>query len=300
MFEITGIGANVYDTLVKIPSFPVEDTKSLVEAVVTSGGGPTGTGLVAAAKLGASASIIAVLSTDAGGKFLLNDYKKYGVNTDFVTIRDGESFSATVLLNSATGSRTCLLNRGTLPKLKLNDAQIAEITGSKVFMADGNEMEAAVQAAQLAYLSGTKVLYDAGGLYPNVERLLPFVNILIPSAEFARGFTKKEALEDAAQDLFERFHPEVTVITDGSNGGVLFDGQKVTHYPAFSVKVADSNGAGDVFHGAFAFAVTRGWNYERCCVFSSAVSALKCTKVGARAGVPTLAEVENFLKNQNV
>lgn len=298
MAEITGIGANVYDTLVKVPSFPVEDTKSLVEAVVTSGGGPTGTGLVAAAKLGASASIIAVLSNDAGGKFLLDDYKKYGVNTDFVDVRDGESFSATVILNSEAGTRTCLLNRGTLPKLKLNDVQIAEITASKVLMVDGNEMDAAVQAAELASHSGTKVLYDAGGLYPNVERLLPFVNILIPSAEYARGFTKKTDLEEAAQDLFHRFHPEVVVITDGANGGVLFDGKKSVRYPAFPVNVADSNGAGDVFHGAFAYAVTRGWDYEYCCIFSSAVSALKCTKVGARPGVPYLADVEAFLQKR--
>ena len=127
MPEITGIGANVYDTLVKVPAFPVEDTKSCVETVRTSGGGPVGTGLAAATKLGASAAAVAVLSSDAGGTFLFNDLAKYGVGTSLIEIRDGESFSATVLLNSVTGSRTCLLNRGTLPKLTLTDAHRSAI-----------------------------------------------------------------------------------------------------------------------------------------------------------------------------
>ncbi|MDO4630421.1 MAG: PfkB family carbohydrate kinase, partial [Planctomycetia bacterium] len=208
MADITGIGANVYDTLIKLAEFPTEDTKVCVETVVTSGGGPTGTGLVAAAKLGASCSIVAVLSTDTGGQFLMSDYVKYGVKTDFIEVRDGESFSATVLLNSATGSRTCLLNRGTLPKLTLNDAQIAEILGSKVFMVDGNELEAATRVAEMVQKnretgrSATKILYDAGGRYPGVEKLLPLVDILIPSAEFARSFTGKEMLEEAVRKLF--------------------------------------------------------------------------------------------------
>ena len=60
----------------------------------------------------------------------------------------------------------------------------------------------------------------------------------------------------------------------------------------------DSNGSGDVFHGAFAFAVSIGYNYKKACVFSSAVSALKCTKVGSRASVPTLDEVKKFLKER--
>ena len=65
-------------------------------------------------------------------------------------------------------------------------------------------------------------------------------------------------------------------------------------YKAFLVDAVDSNGSGDVFHGAFAFAVTNNMDYKKACVFSSAVSALKCTKVGAREGVPTYEETVEF------
>lgn len=294
--EITGIGANVYDTLIKLPAFPTEDTKSYVDAVRQSGGGPAPTGLVAAAKLGASVSVMAVLSNDSAGKFLLADFERYHVDTGLIEFREGESFSATVLLNQATGSRTCLLNRGTLPKLELGKRDRFEIENAKVLMVDGNELTAAVTAAKIARAAGTKVLYDAGGRYEGIEELLKNTDILIPSAEFARGHSGKESLKEAAMDLFEKYHPTVIVITDGKEGGVLYDGQTLEAYPAFSVKVVDSNGAGDVFHGAFAFAVTRGFTWKQCCVFSSAVSALKCTKFGARAGVPTYSETIQFLK----
>ena len=79
----------------------------------------------------------------------------------------------------------------------------------------------------------------------------------------------------------------------------MYDGETVTSYPAFLVDAVDSNGSGDVFHGAFAFSAVSGYNYEKCCVFSSAVSALKCTKLGAREGVPTYDETINFLKENN-
>ena len=79
----------------------------------------------------------------------------------------------------------------------------------------------------------------------------------------------------------------------------MCDGNGVLRYAAYKVDAVDSNGAGDVFHGAFAYAMTRGFDFMKACKFSSAVSALKCTKVGARAGVPDFASVIKFLKEHD-
>ena len=65
--------------------------------------------------------------------------------------------------------------------------------------------------------------------------------------------------------------------------------------PGFVVPVVDTTGAGDVFHGAFAFGLARGWDLRRIVEWSNAVAALKCRKLGGRAGIPTFAEVESFL-----
>ena len=167
-------------------------------------------------------------------------------------------------------------------------------------MIDGNEMSAAVEACKIARENGTKVLYDAGGLYENIADLLALTDILIPSEEFAIGHTGEKTAEDAAKKLYETYKPEVVVVTQGKKGGIIFDGNEVKEYPAFLVEAVDSNGSGDVFHGAFAFAVSSGYNYYKACVFSSAVSALKCTKLGARKGVPSFDETINFLKERGV
>lgn len=296
---ITGIGANVFDTLMIMSRFPEEDTKIYADRVLKSGGGPCATGLVAAARLGARTSWIGVLTDDEGGRFLYDDFVKYGVSTDNIDRETGkESFSSLVLLNKGNGSRTCLLNRGNLSSVRLDAAKIRAIEEADILMIDGNYLDAALEGAKIARKAGTKVLYDAGGLYEGVEQLLEITDYLIPSENFGLTFTGKSNEEDAARDLFERFHPEMVAITTGSTGGILYDGKTASRWPVFKVNVVDSNGAGDVFHGAFAYAMLQKFDFQTASLFASAVSAIKCTKPGARSGVPSLEQTITFLKEQ--
>ena len=300
-FDVVGIGANVFDTLIRLNKFPTEDTKQRAESVTEAGGGPCGTGLVAAAKLGASCAYIGNCSDDSAGRFLRGDFEKYGVDTACMTpVKGTNAFCSCIWLSDETASRTCVFHRGTVPPTAIGEKEKAAIADAEILLVDGNDLDAAVCGAEIAKEQGTMVLYDAGGLYPNVERLLRLTDILIPSEEFALGHTGEETAEAAAKKLFAMYSPRVVVITQGKKGGILFDGETVTTYPAFSVDAVDSNGSGDVFHGAFAYAVTRGWDYRKCCVFSSAVSAVKCTRVGARVGVPTLDETLKFLSARGV
>ncbi len=300
MAKITGIGANVFDTLIMLPEYPTEDTKMKADEIKSVGGGPTATGLVAAAKLGAgldvSVDFIGSVADDDRGHYLLSDFAHWGVGTDNVSVEpDCESFCSFVLLSAKEKSRTCVFHRGNKPPLVLDEAQKKAVSESDILMVDGNELEAAVEGAKLVRAAGGKVLYDAGGLYPDIEKLLPHVNILIPSEEYSLGHTGCKTAEEAAKKLYDTYHPEVVVITQGKRGGIVYDGE-LTHYGIIDTKVVDSNGAGDVFHGAFAFAMTRGWDFRKCAMFASATSSLKCTRVGARAAVPSYDEVINILK----
>lgn len=298
MSKIIGIGANVYDTLITVPYYPDEDTKLRACGIVQSGGGPCATGLCAASKLGADCGYIGVLSDDSAGVFLKGDLEKYKVNTDLIEVKTGyNSFSSCIWLSEKEATRTCVFDKGNLPELKLNDKQRQAICKAEILMIDGNEMNGAIEAAKLANDNGVKVLYDAGGLYEGVEKLLPYANILIPSEEFALGHTKASSAEEAARILYEKYKPEIVVITQGKKGGIIYDGE-IREYPAFPVDAVDTNGSGDVFHGAFAFAVTKGFDYYNACIFSSAVSALKCTKIGARRAVPDYSETIKFLKER--
>lgn len=301
MINIVGIGANVYDTLITVESYPKEDTKKKASSTKTSGGGPCATGLVAAAKLGESVAFIGNATDDAASNFLMSDFEKYGVSTKYITKKDGyRAFSSFILLCEDTVSRTCVFDRGNVPPTELDENQVQAIKDAKILMVDGNDMKAAIEGGKIAKANGTKVLYDAGGLYEGVENLLPFADYLIPSEEFALGHTGEKTAEDAAKKLFEMYSPEVVVITQGKKGGIMYDGKTVTEYPAFPVDAVDSNGSGDVFHGAYAFALCKGYDFYNSCVFSSAVSALKCTKVGSRQAVPSFDETIEFLKERGV
>ena len=296
MKRIVGIGACVFDTLYRIPSYPAEDTKMRAAFSKNAGGGPVATGLVAA-KLGAEASYIGVLSADSGGEFLMRDFEKYGVDTSLIEVKEGyRSFASVLWLCEDSATRTCVFDKGDLPPLVLGDAQKKAIAEAALLMVDGNELEAAVEAASIARASKRPVLYDCGGLYAGVERLLALTDIMIPSEEFALGHTGASSAEEAAERLYDTYAPRVVVITQGKRGGILYDGERLRSYPIYPATVLDSNGSGDVFHGAFAAGVTRGFDFEKCCHFASAVSALKCMGVGARESVPDLDTVKRYMK----
>ncbi len=305
--EIVGIGACVMDTLITVPTYPKEDTKIRAVAGKQAGGGPTATGIVTAARLGVGAGFIGVLAEDNGGRFLREDFEKYGVNVKLVESKSGyRSFTSTIWLAQDTATRTCVFDKGDLPPLVLDEEKRGAVAEAQVLMIDGNEMDAAEEACLVARESGTKVLYDCGGLYPGVERLLRLTDVCIPSEEFALGHTGCATVEEAARKLYDTYHPQVVVITCGKEGGILYAGEdkkgarRIWRYPAFLVEAVDSNGSGDVFHGAFAAAMVKGMDYRECCMFASAVSAIKCTGVGARESVPDFETVKQFLEDRGV
>ena len=299
--KIVGIGACVMDTLVTIAHYPKEDSKLRAISSKPAGGGPTATGLVAAQKLGETAAYIGVLSDDSSGAFLKQDFERYGVDTTGIRIQQGyRSFASTIWLAKDTSSRTCVFDKGNLPPLKLTEDQRQMIEKAAILMIDGNEIDAAEEATHLAKAHHVKVLYDCGGLYEGVERLLKNTDVIIPSEEFALGHTGCDNVEDAAVSLYERYHPEVVVITCGKDGGIRYDGKECIRYPAFLVDAVDTNGSGDVFHGAFAAAMVKGFSYEKCCLFASATSAIKCTGIGARESVPNEETVHQFLRARGI
>lgn len=289
------------DTLVTVPNYPKEDTKVRALSSKPAGGGPTATGLVAAQKLGEQTAYIGVLSDDNGGKFLRDDFQKYGVDTQFIEEKVGyRSFTSSIWLTNDTATRTIVFDKGNLPPLQLNNRQKQAIIDSQILMIDGNEIEAAKEACEIARESSTKVLYDCGGLYEGVEDLLKLTDVMIPSEEFSLGYTGCDNVSDAAKKLYETYHPELVVITSGKEGGIIYDGKTLEKYPAFLVEAVDTNGSGDVFHGAFAAAMMKGYSYKECCLFASATSAIKCTGIGARESVPNETTVYDFLKDRGV
>lgn len=297
MAQVVGIGAALLDILVTVNSYPQEDTKLQSLQTKFQGGGPCFTGLVAVSKLGVQSCYMGTVGDDMYGDYIRKAFDTYHVGRENVrTIPNSQSFHSVVLLNVSNASRTCVWNRGTVTPPTYDDIDLQVLKNAQYLHLDGHQMECAIYASQKAKEFGVKVSLDAGSPYPGIDRLLPLVDVLIPSEEFSLKFTGCATAEEAAAQLYEAYHPEVLIITQGSKGGFIWENGKAVRYPVFPVNAVDSNGAGDTFHGAFVAARVKGMTIAEAAAFASATSALKCTRVGAQEGIPGYEEVIAFMK----
>jgi sugar/nucleoside kinase (ribokinase family) len=85
-------------------------------------------------------------------------------------------------------------------------------------------------------------------------------------------------------------------VTLAEEGVLGFTEGRFMRIPGFPIKAVDTNGAGDVFHGACAVGELRDWSLEWTLTFASAVAAMKCRFLGGRRGIPRLPEVAEFLE----
>ena len=295
--ELVGIGSTVYDTLIVVDRYPDEDTKMQGLETKVQGGGPCATALAAARKLGVSAAYMGTIGDDPFGEFMMADFERLGIDTRRVRVaKGGVSFHAVVLLNRANASRTCVWNRGTVPPPGPEEIDVDYLRHARALHLDGHMPDAALFAAEFCRRAGVRVSLDAGGLLPGIERLLPLTDDLIPSEEFALKYTGQTTAEAAAERMYAAFRPEALVVTQGARGGLLMDERGLRRYASYPVDAVDTNGCGDTFHGAFAAARIKGMDNDDACRYASAAAALKCTRLGARAAMPTDEECRAFLK----
>jgi len=124
------------------------------------------------------------------------------------------------------------------------------------------------------------------------------VDYVVCSERFARDFTGEGVMERVLEVL-TAVAPNI-VITLGAKGLIWHHAGENGTMPAFLVDVVDSTGAGDAFHGAFAACLAAGKSWRETLSIASAVAALCCTKVGARIGIPSRADVAHFLQQRGV
>lgn len=301
MAQVVGIGAALLDILVTVDSYPSEDTKQQSLQTKFQGGGPCFTGLVAASKLGVPSCYMGTLGDDMYSDYIRKSFDTYEVGRKQVrTVPNTQSFHSVVLLNVTNASRTCVWNRGTVPPPEPGDIDLEVLKNANYLHLDGHQMECAIYAARKAKEFGVKVSLDAGSPYPGIDRLLPLVDVLIPSEEFTLKYTGCSTAENAAAQLYETFKPETLIVTQGSRGGFIWKDGSSVRYPVFPIDAIDSNGAGDTFHGAFLAAMVKGFSVSDAAAFASAASALKCTRIGAQEGIPSYAEVLHFMESTKV
>lgn len=140
--------------------------------------------------------------------------------------------------------------------------------------------------------------------FVQAQKLTTYIHIFISSEMYYEQMCKELNLDPNAYEenfrLIQRQGPNIVIATFGEKGCKGVSGEKYFDVPAFSVKAVDTTGAGDVFHGAFDYFYLQGMSVEDCIKYSSAVSAIKCTRPGGRSGIPTVDVVEKFIKTGEI
>lgn len=294
--DFVSLGFCSNDYLAVLPEIPLDNKVQMLEHLV-QGGGPAATSAVAAARLGVSAAFIGIVGDDDPGKRILRDFESEKVDVSAVRIREGaDSAIAYCWIEKATGKRSVAWTRGSLKELEAEEVDLEMVRNAKILHIDGHNPKGALAAVREAKKHNVIVNFDAGTLRDGVRELLPYVTILIASENFARQYSGEEDLEKALLKL-KTIGAPVTGLTMGDKGSLMLneDG-KILHCPAFTVTPIDTTGAGDVFHTAFAVRYLETKDLMECLRFASAVSAIKCLKLGGRAGIPVRQEVDEFLK----
>jgi sulfofructose kinase len=300
IFDILGFGAVAVDDLLYVDQYPPAESKVRVRNRLRQCGGLTGTALVAAARLGASCAYVGLLGNDELSHYVIDRFAREGIDTTHCVRRaQAGPAHSTIIVDEGRKTRTIFASlAGEIgPDTNLPSAEL--IRSARVILVDHHGLDGTIRAARIARESGVGVVADLernpGG---NFIELLALIDHLVISDRFARELTGQTEPVSAAAILWTPKRRAV-VVTCGA-GGCWFLGPGFTqpvHCPARSVNVVDTTGCGDVFHGAYATALSWGKSLPECVEFASAAAALKATQRGGQAGCPTLQEVQEFLRH---
>ncbi len=296
-FDVVGIGLNATDTLLIVPHFPAYAGKApFLEELVSPGGQVTGA-LVTCARLGLRVKYIGTVGDDERGRIQLESLRAEGINTDHVQVRRGcPNQSGYILIDRSTGERTVLWRRPECLRLDPADIQPEMITCARLLHVDGHDTPAVEKAARIAHASGIPVTVDVDTIYHGFDRVLPHVDYLIASSEFPVQWTNERDPFKALEMIQSEYGMKVAAMTLGPYGALARAEGRFYYSPAFVVNCVDTTGAGDVFHGAFCYAVLEGMSLEEALDFSNAMAALNCMALGARGGIRTRTEACQLMR----
>lgn len=289
-FDVVGVGLNATDTLLVVPQFPAYGGKAPFVREIRSPGGQVASAMVTCAKLGLRTRYIGSVGDDEGGEILLQSLANAGIDITNVQKRAGcPNQSAYIVIDQTTGERTILWSRPDCLRIVPEQITPDQITSARLLHIDGHDTEAVEHAARIAHSNGIPVTVDVDTIYHGFDQVLPYVDYLIASTNFPVEWTSQRDPFLALELIQSEYGMRVAAMTLGPHGALaLVDGS--FHYsPAFVVNCQDTTGAGDVFHGAFCYAVVNGYCIERALEFSNAMAALNCKEIGAQGGIGTVA-----------
>jgi sulfofructose kinase len=290
-FDVLCVGAGTYDLVYSVDRHPEPDEKIRAASFTGCGGGPAANGAIAVTRFGLKAAFVGYLGYDIFGEAHFEELQQAGVNTDHV-VRGDYSSALSVVIVKPDGSRA-LVNYRTAESFLAEEAVELSAIDTKVILFDGHEPNISPVLARYARSKNITTVLDAGSIHRGTEELAGLVDYLVCSERFGLDFSGEKTEERAVEKL-SSCAPNV-IITVGDRGLVWKNREGSGRLKAYKVKTVDTTGAGDVFHGVLSACLAMKMKWSECLRYASAAGALCCMKTGARLGIPTKNEIEEFL-----
>ena len=296
MIDVVGVGANSVDFVYRLPSFSSPDSSfaklRITEHLISCGGQVT-TALATCAAMGLSTSYIGTIGSDPNGERIREELTRRGIDATGAVARNAANPFAVILLDEGHGERVVLWHRDAAIALSPADVDREAVTAARLLHVDDVDIEASLQAATLARAAGKPVTSDIERTGDEVWVLVDAVTIPIFAEHVPSALTGDDDVPRALARL-RKPHHAMLCVTLGARGALLLAGDDIVHEPGIAVETVDTTGAGDIFRGAFIYALLRGDTPRDVVRFANAAAALSCTRIGAMSSIPSLEEIPIF------
>lgn len=294
--KIICIGNITYDITLLVDNFPIENTKNRICNQVECGGGSAANAAYLLGKWDCDVYFLGVVGNDEYGKHVRKELESANVKTKY--LEQNSKFKTTtssIIVNSNTASRTTMTYRPASVKMNLVNLSF---TPSLLFM-DGQEYE--MSLSLLEKYPNAISLIDAGRPTKEIIELSKRVNYLVCSKSFAEEVTQKKICYDNFSSILELYNdlknqfPQQTIVVTLEEKGCLYEqNNQVQIMPALKVEAKDTTGAGDIFHGAFAYGLVNGMSLPAILKLSNITAGLSVTKIGSKNSIPLKEEVKRI------
>lgn len=285
------IGHASYDITLPVENFPKENTKNRIHERIECGGGPACNAAYLMAKWRMPTAFVGVIGDDYYGHKIEEELHRIGMDLTYLEkSKSARTTASYIIANITTGSRTILTSKD--QNLTYSRKEIP--MHPDVILVDGEELDVSRQVL-LDNPEAVSVL-DAGRVRESTLALGSMVTYLICSKDFAEEYTKKVIdLKDKAtlisiyEQLYQDFKTNIIITLEDAGCFTKLEDYEVI--PSIKVKVVDSTGAGDIFHGAFTYFIMNGYSLKQSLQLANITGAISVTRIGSRYSMPSLEEV---------
>lgn len=294
------VGLAVLDFVFGIDKRPDRGRKAFADSMTVIGGGPAATAAAAVTRLNGNGRFIGQIGQDVIGDLIIEDFAQWGVDTRRMRRHPAASSPVSTITVEADGERT-IINH-TDPRLLESADRVtgADLSGADAVLGDLLWPYGALSAMEAARELGIPAVLDFDHVRPGpLGGALSAPTHIVFSAPALAELSGQSDPYSGLRSVAPQTESWLAVTLGASGVLWLDESGAAQRFPAFEVAVADTLGAGDVFHGAFALALAEDRPIADVIRRASAAAALKCTRFGGRAGIPTAEDVDAFLQQRS-